>query len=36
MHHVYENVFKNTPAMDLKLIVGNQNRRDATNELVRK
>jgi hypothetical protein len=36
MHRVYENVFKNTSAMDLKLIVGNRNRRDAKNELVRK
>ncbi|CAF1379646.1 unnamed protein product [Adineta steineri] len=31
-----DNVFKNTPAMDLKLIVGNRNRRDAKNELIRK
>ncbi len=36
MHRVYENVFKNTPAMNLKLIVGNRNRPNATNELVRK
>ncbi|CAF1164425.1 unnamed protein product, partial [Adineta ricciae] len=36
MHHVYEKVYKYTPAMDLKLIVGNRNRRDATHELVRK
>ncbi|CAF4327710.1 unnamed protein product, partial [Adineta steineri] len=32
----YDNVFKNTPAMNMKLIVGNRNRRDALNELIRK
>ncbi|CAF1540598.1 unnamed protein product [Adineta steineri] len=36
MHRVYQNVFKNTPAMDLKLIVDNRNRRKAKNELIRK
>lgn len=36
MHQVFGNVFKNIPAIDLKLIVGNRNRRDARNELVRK
>ncbi|CAF4149886.1 unnamed protein product, partial [Adineta steineri] len=36
MHKVYQNVFKNTSAMDLRLIVGNRNRRDAKNELIRK
>ncbi|CAF1490368.1 unnamed protein product [Adineta steineri] len=36
MHQIYHNVFKNTPAMDLRLIVGNRNRRDAKNELIRK
>ncbi|CAF1340300.1 unnamed protein product [Adineta steineri] len=36
MHQIYQNVFKNTPAMDLRLIVGNRNRRDAKNELIRK
>ncbi|CAF4038986.1 unnamed protein product [Adineta steineri] len=36
MHQVYDNVFKNTPAMNTKLIVGNRNRRDALNELIRK
>ncbi len=34
MHQVYDNVFKNTPAIDMKLIVGNRNCRDAKNELV--
>ena len=29
MHQVFENVFQNTNAMDLKLIVGNRNRREA-------
>ena len=36
MHRVYENVFRSTPVMDLKLVVGNRNRRDAKNELIRK
>jgi hypothetical protein len=36
MHRVYEDVFKNIPAMYAKLIVGNRNRRDAKNELIRK
>ncbi|CAF1536747.1 unnamed protein product, partial [Rotaria magnacalcarata] len=36
MHHVYEHIFKSTPAMYTKLIVGNRNRRQATNELIRK
>ena len=36
IHHVYEDVFKNTPAMDLKLIVGSRNRRNTQNELIRK
>ncbi len=35
MHRVYEDVFENTPAMYAKLIVGNRNRRDAKNELIR-
>ncbi|CAF4889660.1 unnamed protein product [Rotaria socialis] len=36
MHCVYEHIFKSTPAMYTKLIVGNRNRRQATNELIRK
>ncbi len=36
MHQVFENVFKNTNAMDLKLIVGNRNRREAKKELIHK
>ncbi len=36
MHEKYEDVFKNTPAMDVKLIVGNRNRRVAKNDLIRK
>jgi hypothetical protein len=36
MHQVYEDIFKETPAMNAKIIVGNRNRRDAKNELVRK
>jgi hypothetical protein len=29
MHKIYEDIFKNSTAMDVKLIVGNCNRRDA-------
>ena len=36
MHHVYEDIFKDTPAMNAKIIVGNRNRRDAKHELIRK
>jgi hypothetical protein len=36
MHKLYENIFENTPAMDVKIIVGNLNRRSATHELIRK
>jgi hypothetical protein len=36
MHQVYEDMFKDTPAMNAKIIVGNRNRRDAKNELIRK
>ena len=36
MHHVYEDVFQNTPAMQTKLIVGNRNRRHPQNELIHK
>lgn len=36
MHHVYEDIFKHTPAMHTKLIVGNKNRRKAQHEMIRK
>ena len=36
MHQVYKNVFKHAPVMAQKLIVGNGNRHDAKNELIRK
>ena len=36
MHRLYEDIFKNSPAMDVKLIVGNRNRRNATHQLIRK
>ncbi len=36
MHHVYADIFQNTLAMNAKIIVGNRNRRDAKNELIRK
>ncbi|CAM4836532.1 unnamed protein product [Rotaria magnacalcarata] len=34
IHQVYDNVFKDTPAADVKLIVGNKNRRPAKIELI--
>ncbi|CAF1612204.1 unnamed protein product, partial [Didymodactylos carnosus] len=36
MHTIYEDVFKDTPAMQVKLIVGNKNRRSARQQLIRK
>ena len=36
MHQDYENVFKNTNAMALKLIVGNRNRPNNKKELIHK
>jgi hypothetical protein len=36
LHQVYENAFKNTTVTDVTLIVGNRNRRNATNELINK
>jgi hypothetical protein len=36
MHKIYEDTFKNSPAMAVKIIVGNRNRPDAKHELVRK
>ncbi|CAF1289540.1 unnamed protein product [Rotaria sordida] len=36
MHRVYEDIFKDTPAIHAKLVVGNRNRRDTQNELIRK
>ena len=36
MHQLYDNVFQNTPAMAMKMVVGNRNRRDNTQELVHK
>jgi hypothetical protein len=36
MHHQYDDIFGHTPAMEAKLIVGTRNRRNATNELIRK
>ena len=36
LHHVYEDIFKDTPAMNAEVIVGNRNRRDAKHELIRK
>lgn len=36
MHQVYQDVFKDTPAMDVKMIVDNRNRRDTRNDLILK
>lgn len=36
MHKIYNDVFQQTPAMDTRLIVGNRNRRETQNELIRK
>ena len=36
MHQIYDDVFKNSPVQDLKVIVGTRNRRDARNDLIRK
>ncbi|CAF4645078.1 unnamed protein product, partial [Rotaria socialis] len=36
MHQVYNHAFKDTPAIYTKQIVGNRNRRQAQNELIRK
>lgn len=36
MHQLYTDIFNNTPAMEVKLLVGNCNRRNATHLLVRK
>jgi len=36
MHKVYQDTFRNAPAIYSKLIVGNRNRRNAQHELVRK
>ncbi len=36
MHHVYEDIFQNTSAINAKIIVGNRYRRDVKNELIRK
>jgi hypothetical protein len=36
MHKIYDDNFKNSPAMDAKILVGNRNRPDAKHELIRK
>ena len=36
IHQTYDQLFKNTPAQTTRLIIGNRNRRDARNELIRK
>ncbi|CAF1655043.1 unnamed protein product [Adineta ricciae] len=36
MHQLYQNVFQNTPAIAVKMVVGNRNRPDNTKELVHK
>jgi hypothetical protein len=36
MHQLYENVFQQTPAMAIRIVVGNRNRRDGGKELIQK
>jgi hypothetical protein len=36
MHHIYDNTFQNQIDKDIKMIVGNRNRRDAKKELIHK
>ena len=36
LHQIYDDVFKNSPVQDLKVIVGTRNRRDARKDLIRK
>jgi hypothetical protein len=35
MHRIYESIFRGTPAMDIKLIVGHTNNRSAVRDLTR-
>ncbi len=36
MHHIYDHTFQNQIDQDIKMIVGNRNRRDAKKELIHK
>lgn len=36
MHHIYDNTFQNQIDKDIRMIVGNRNRRDAKKELIHK
>ena len=36
MHQLYQDVFQNTPAMTVKMVVGNRNHRDCAQELIYK
>jgi hypothetical protein len=36
MHRIHGDVFQNTPTMQVKMIVGNRNRRAAVHDLIRK
>ena len=36
MYHIYDNTFQNQIDKDIKMIVGNRNRRDAKKELIHK
>jgi len=36
MHLIYQNIFERTPVADVKMIVGNPNRRDSKHELIHK
>jgi hypothetical protein len=36
MHKIYDDTFKNSPAIEVKMLVGNRNRPDAKTEFIRK
>ena len=36
LHKLYDDTYQNTPGIDLKLLIGNRNRRNAAHQLIRK
>lgn len=36
LHQIYDNIFKNTPVEDVKIIVGNKNQAQSKRQLIRK
>ena len=36
MHQIYDATFRNTPAENVKMVVGSRNQKDARNDLIRK